>query len=168
MEGIIMNRHLHKGILVTVSIITALIFSVSGCGMFKSSKTASPEKPFVADNLYIGEKKTDKQSASVTDGQTKSTDRSSTSRKTKVMAQSDSEQQMNGMKKSPAAKGSGKQIKMTGNIYVVKKGDCLWNIAKAVYNKPLKWKAIYKANKKKIKDPNLIYPNQKLIIPDVK
>ena len=163
-----MNRHLHKGILVTVSIITALIFSVSGCGMFKSSKTASPEKPFVADNVYTGEKKTDKQSASVTDGQTKSTDRSSTSRKTKVMAQSDSEQQMNGMKKSPAAKGSGKKIKMAGNIYIVKKGDCLWNIAKTVYNKPLKWKAIYKANKKKIKDPNLIYPNQKLIIPDVK
>jgi nucleoid-associated protein YgaU len=75
---------------------------------------------------------------------------------------------MNGMKKTPAAKGSGKQIKMAGNIYVVKKGDCLWNIAKAIYHKPLKWKAIYKANKKKIKDPNLIYPNQKLIIPDVK
>jgi nucleoid-associated protein YgaU len=162
-----MNRHLHKGILVTVSIATALIFSVSGCGMFKTSKTASPEKPFVADKIYIGEKKTDEQSASVTDGQTKSTDRSSTSRKTKVLAQSDSEQQMNGMKKAPTAKGSGKQIKMTGKIYVVKKGDCLWNIAKAIYNKPLKWKAIYKANKKKIKDPNLIYPNQKLIIPDV-
>jgi nucleoid-associated protein YgaU len=163
-----MNRHLHKGILVTVSIITALIFSVSGCGMFKSSKTASPEKPFVADNLYIGEKKTGEQPASVTDGQSKSTSKSATGRKTKSMAQSDSEQQMNGMKKAPAAKGSGKQIKMAGNIYVVKKGDCLWNIAKAVYNKPLKWKAIYKANKKKIKDPNLIYPNQKLIIPDVK
>jgi len=151
-----MNRHLHKGILVTVSIITALIFSVSGCGMFKSSKTASPEKPFVADNLYIGEKKTGEQPAV------------DTSRQTKVMAQSTSEQQMNGMKKSPAAKGSSKQIKMAGNIYVVKKGDCLWNIAKAIYNNPLKWKAIYKANKKKIKDPNLIYPNQKLIIPDVK
>ena len=153
-----MNRHLHKGILVTVSIITALIFSVSGCGMFKSSKTASPEKPFVADNLYIGEKKTGEQPAV------------DTGRQAKVMAQSTSEQQMSGMKKSraAAAKGSGKQIKMAGNIYVVKKGDCLWNIAKAVYNKPLKWKAIYKANKKKIKDPNLIYPNQKLIIPDVK
>ena len=151
-----MNRHLHKGILVTVSIITALIFSVIGCGMFKSSKTASPEKPFVADNLYIGEKKTGEQPAV------------DTSRQIKVMAQSTSEQQMNGMKKTPAAKGSGKQIKMAGNIYVVKKGDCLWNIAKAVYNKPLKWKAIYKANKKKIKDPALIYPNQKLIIPDVK
>jgi nucleoid-associated protein YgaU len=84
------------------------------------------------------------------------------------MAQSDSEQQLNGIKKSPAAKGSSKQSKVAGNIYIVKKGDCLWNIAKAVYNKPLKWKTIYKANKKKIKDPNLIYPNQKLIIPDVK
>jgi nucleoid-associated protein YgaU len=163
-----MNRYLHKGVIVTVSIITALIFSVSGCGMFKSSKTAEKGKSPVAEKSSVVGMKADEQSAPVTDGKSKLTDRSSTSRKTKVMAQSDSEQQMNGMKKSPAAKGSGKQIKMAGNMYVVKKGDCLWNIAKAVYNKPLKWKAIYKANKKKIKDPNLIYPNQKLIIPDVK
>ena len=143
-------------ILVAVSIITALIFSVSGCGMFQSSKTADTGKSPVAEKQAVVEKKAAEQSSPATD------------KKTKVIAQSDTEQQLNETKKSPAAKESGKQSKVAGNIYVVKKGDCLWNIAKTVYNKPLRWKVIYKANKKKIKDPNLIYPNQKLIIPDDK
>lgn len=168
MEGIIMNRHLHKGILVTVSIITALIFSVSGCGMFKSSQTADTGKSPVAEKKAVVEKKADEQSSPITGGQIKSTTQSAAEGQSKKMAPTASEQQLNEMKKAPAVKGSGNQIKSASNTYVVKKGDCLWNIAKAVYNKPLKWKAIYKANKKKIKDPNLIYPNQKLIIPDVK
>ncbi|CAM3640734.1 LysM peptidoglycan-binding domain-containing protein [Mesobacillus zeae] len=53
-------------------------------------------------------------------------------------------------------------------IYVVKKGDCLWNIAKkpSVYGDATKWRKIYNANKKLIgKNPNLIYPGQKLVIP---
>ncbi len=46
--------------------------------------------------------------------------------------------------------------------YEVVKGDCLWNIAKKdyIYNDPFKWPTIYEANKDKIKDPDLIYPNQ--------
>jgi len=44
-------------------------------------------------------------------------------------------------------------------------GDCLWNIAKKYYGDPKKWIVIYKANKEKIRDPNKIYPKQKLIIP---
>ena len=162
-----MNRNLHKGILVIVSISTALIFSMSGCGMFKSSQTAEPGKSPVAEKSAIVDKKTDEQSALVTGRQTNAMDRSATRGQGKAMAQSSSEQQLKGVKKTPAAKGSGKQSKVAGKIYVVKKGDSLWKIAKAIYNKPLKWKAIYKANKKKIKDPNLIYPNQKLIIPAV-
>lgn len=49
--------------------------------------------------------------------------------------------------------------------YVVKKGDSLWKIAKLFYGKGSEWKKIYNANKDKIKNPNLIYPNQKLVIP---
>lgn len=124
--------------------------------MLKSSKTDEMGKAPVMEKQAVVEKKVDAQSSPVAD------------KKPQVIAQSDTEQQLNEIKKSPAAKESVKQNKVVGNIYVVKKGDCLWNIAKAVYNKPLIWKAIYKANKKKIKDPNLIYPNQKLIIPDVK
>jgi len=46
--------------------------------------------------------------------------------------------------------------------YTVVRGDCLWNIAKKdyIYNDPFKWPRIYEANKDKIKDPDLIYPDQ--------
>ena len=45
--------------------------------------------------------------------------------------------------------------------------ECLWNIAakKNIYNDPWKWKRIYMANKDQIKNPDIIYPGQKLRIP---
>lgn len=49
--------------------------------------------------------------------------------------------------------------------YTVKKGDNLWNISKKFYGKGSLYKKIYNANKSKIKNPNLIYPGQVLIIP---
>lgn len=52
-------------------------------------------------------------------------------------------------------------------LYIVKKGDCLWNIAKKkdIYSDPYLWPLIYNANKDQIKNPNLIYPKQSLNIP---
>lgn len=63
------------------------------------------------------------------------------------------------------AKGKAKTGKL--ETYVVKKGDCLWSIAKKknIYNDPFLWPVIYEANKGKIKKANLIYPGQKLKIP---
>ncbi len=63
------------------------------------------------------------------------------------------------------AKGKAEAGKM--ETYVVKKGDCLWAIAKKkkIYNDPFLWPVIYEANKGKIKKANLIYPGQKLKIP---
>lgn len=51
--------------------------------------------------------------------------------------------------------------------HIVKKGDSLWWIAKYKdqYNDPYLWPLIYKANKNMIKNPNIIYPGQKLKIP---
>lgn len=49
--------------------------------------------------------------------------------------------------------------------YTVQKGDCLWNIAKKIYGNGAKYTVIYEANKDKITNPNLIYPNQVLVIP---
>jgi len=51
--------------------------------------------------------------------------------------------------------------------YSVKRGDCLWNIAKNKehYGNAFAWPVIYKANRDKIKNPDLIYPNQVLSIP---
>lgn len=50
--------------------------------------------------------------------------------------------------------------------YTVKQGDCLWNIAKAIYGDGSKYVAIQEANKDKITNPNLIQPKQVLTIPD--
>ena len=52
-------------------------------------------------------------------------------------------------------------------IYLVKKGDWLWKIAnrKEIYKDGSKWPRIYRANRDQIKNPNLIYPNQKFLIP---
>lgn len=55
--------------------------------------------------------------------------------------------------------------KPSGQNYTVKRGDCLWNIAKKFYGNGSKYTTIYNANKDKIKNPNLIYPNQVLWIP---
>ena len=50
--------------------------------------------------------------------------------------------------------------------YVVKKGDSLSKIAKEFYQDAKQWKKIYQANTDQIKNPDLIKPGQKLIIPD--
>ena len=51
--------------------------------------------------------------------------------------------------------------------YTVVKGDCLWNIAKKkdYYGNGFAWPKIYKANRDKIKNPDLIYPKQVFTIP---
>lgn len=51
--------------------------------------------------------------------------------------------------------------------YTVIPGDYLWKIAGFywIYNDPKDWPRIYEANRDKIKDPDLIYPNQILDIP---
>lgn len=49
--------------------------------------------------------------------------------------------------------------------YTVKKGDCLWNIAKYYYGDGSKYTKIYDANTDKIADPDLIYVGQVLVIP---
>ena len=51
--------------------------------------------------------------------------------------------------------------------YTVRAGDCLWRIAKMPqhYGKGSKWVKIWKANKQKIKNYNLIFPRQVFYIP---
>lgn len=50
-------------------------------------------------------------------------------------------------------------------FYTVKKGDYLSKIAKEVYGDANKYNVIFEANKPMLKDPNLIYPGQVLVIP---
>jgi len=52
-------------------------------------------------------------------------------------------------------------------MYSVIRGDHLWRIAgkSNIFNDPWKWMRIYSSNRSEIKDPDLIYPNQRLRIP---
>lgn len=63
-----------------------------------------------------------------------------------------------------------KELNEGWSKYTVRKTkpeDCLWRIAerKEFYGNPKLWPRIYKANKDKIKNQDLIYPNQVLYIP---
>jgi nucleoid-associated protein YgaU len=49
--------------------------------------------------------------------------------------------------------------------YEVKSGDSLSKIAKRVYGEAKEWRRIFEANTDVIKDPDKIFPGQKLKIP---
>ncbi len=48
--------------------------------------------------------------------------------------------------------------------HTVKKGDTLWDLAQQYLGDPFKWPEIYRRNQSTIQDPNLIYPDQVIII----
>lgn len=60
-----------------------------------------------------------------------------------------------------------KEAQKTFSFYTVKKGDFLIKIAgkKDIYGEGSAWKTLYQANRDQIKNPNLIYPGQKLQVP---
>lgn len=51
--------------------------------------------------------------------------------------------------------------------HTVKSGETLGKIAKHYYGSPAKYQAIFKANSDILKNPDLIYPDQELIIPNL-
>ena len=53
------------------------------------------------------------------------------------------------------------------SMYEVKEGDTLSKIAKSVYGNANSYEKIFEANKPMLKDPNKIYPGQKLRIPPI-
>ncbi len=55
-----------------------------------------------------------------------------------------------------------KEVKV--EIYEIKSGDTLWAIAKKFYGDGNKYKKIFEDNKEVIKDPDKIYPGQKIRI----
>lgn len=68
----------------------------------------------------------------------------------------------------------GEVVKEDANYYYykvkswAKYGDCLWQIADEYYGNPRLWTKIYKANKNKIHNPDLIRPGWILKIPKLK
>lgn len=61
------------------------------------------------------------------------------------------------------------QAKRVANkrYHVVQKGESLSTIAKKYYGSKGEWRLIHRANQDKIEDPNTIYPDQRLYIPDI-
>ena len=57
-------------------------------------------------------------------------------------------------------------IAPAGQTYTVAPGDYLWKIAQKFYGTGYKWDVIYKANAGSIRNPNLIYAGQVLVIPE--
>ncbi|HNR68919.1 MAG TPA: peptidoglycan-binding protein LysM [bacterium] len=53
------------------------------------------------------------------------------------------------------------------DYYEVKPGDSLSKIAKKYYGNAMKYPVIFEANREVIKNPDLIYPGQKLRIPKI-
>lgn len=52
-------------------------------------------------------------------------------------------------------------------VHEVRPGETLWAIAKTTVGDPTLWAALYLANRDQIKDPALVYPGQRLAIPDI-
>lgn len=72
-----------------------------------------------------------------------------------------------------AESGNGPQLAAAGNTVVVPKistttvsrGDSLWRLSQTTYGAGTRYAVIYKANKEQIRNPNMIYPGQVLVVP---
>jgi nucleoid-associated protein YgaU len=53
------------------------------------------------------------------------------------------------------------------DLVVVQPGGNLWTIAKRTYGRGLQYRVIYRANTDQISDPDLIYPGQVFVLPDL-
>ncbi len=59
---------------------------------------------------------------------------------------------------------AGRRINPPGT-YVVKRGDSLWRISRRHYRRGIHFRKIYRANRRKIRRPRLIYPCQRFHLP---
>ena len=48
---------------------------------------------------------------------------------------------------------------------VVSRGDSLWRISRVTYGVGEQYAVVYKANRDRIRNPNLIYPGQTFVLP---
>jgi len=60
---------------------------------------------------------------------------------------------------------AGRRVKRLPGRYTVAKGDSLWRISQKHYDTGRLYKRIYRANRRQIADPDLIYPCQKFKVP---
>lgn len=60
-----------------------------------------------------------------------------------------------------------KEAAFSDRMHIVRHGDTLWDIAsmRRHFSDGRKWRYIYLANKSSVKNPRVIYPRQKLVVP---
>ena len=63
------------------------------------------------------------------------------------------------------ASSTAAKTEATFKVYTIVSGDSLSKIAKREYGNASDWQKIFEANKDQIKDPNKIFPGQKIRIP---
>lgn len=50
---------------------------------------------------------------------------------------------------------------------IIRRGDTLWDIAERVYDNPMRYRQIYRANRHIVRRPGRIYPGQVLVLPGI-
>lgn len=101
-----------------------------------------------------------------------STDRQPTSAETAAKEQQQQPATMEAAKARAPSQASAEQsppkrqkLRQIRSI-VVRKGDTLWHIAKRRYGRGIRYTAIYRNNRRQIRNPHLIYPGQEFRLPD--
>ncbi|MEO1318084.1 MAG: LysM peptidoglycan-binding domain-containing protein, partial [Pseudomonadota bacterium] len=62
---------------------------------------------------------------------------------------------------------NGATLALRERTITVEKGDSLWRLAENVYGDGLRYSVIFGANDGLIRDPDLIYPEQEFVIPEL-
>lgn len=68
---------------------------------------------------------------------------------------------------SPVEGATPPSISVDAGAHRVVTGDTLWDLAGSYLRDPFQWTRIYEANRSRITNPDLIYPDQELVIPSV-
>lgn len=68
----------------------------------------------------------------------------------------------------PQLKKTKKRAQVQMKLYTVRKNDTLWGISKRYLNNPYNWVGLFHTNGENIKNPNKIFPGQKIFIPVIK
>ncbi|MGZ4960194.1 MAG: peptidoglycan-binding protein LysM [Methylomonas sp.] len=59
----------------------------------------------------------------------------------------------------------GSKVGGDDQFYIIEKGDTLWKVAEKAYGDGAKYQKIFEANREVIKEPDKIFPGQKIRIP---